>query len=155
MRLEGIVNKERERALNVDPKAYVMKNKPDGSSQAKIQEAEKVIFPQPYENAQSYYDKNQFNKYCEAEHEGGCRHGNNNNNISSMFDVKSLLPMLMGGKFNNVLKPLMSLLSGCGKNENLNIAKIFDIFNTKTKKNESPKDEVEVSKFDDFVIIED
>ena len=63
MRLGDILNNDRVNALQMDRNAYVA-----GSAQkmkekdVKAQDVEKVIFPEPYENARPYYNRNEFDR---------------------------------------------------------------------------------------------
>ena len=117
----------------------------------------KVIFPEPYESLSTHYSKNDF---CsppkeELKHDPPSKHQNN----APMFDIKSLLPMLMSGKFNDILKPLMGMLGNGGGSLSGglgDIAKIFELFKPKPKPKKEEKREEDISsKFDDMIIIED
>ena len=154
MKLGNIINLDKTRDLPADNNAYVQHAKfVSDKNFVRRQSVDKVLFPEAYENASSYYNKNQFSPPPKPEQ------------ISPqpqqpqppMFDIKSLLPMLMSGKFNNLLTPLMSMFGG--KSAGVDIAKIFDLFKPKTsikKENKLSKDEDDVSsKFDDMIIIED
>ena len=154
MKLGNILNLDRTRALPTDNNAYVQHGKfVSGENIAKVQSADKVIFPEAYENASGYYNKNQFSPPPRLEHNTPkpqpVQH--------PMFDIKSLLPMLLGGKFNDLVNPLMSMLGG--KSGGMDIAKIFELFKPKTsvkKEKKSIKEEEDMSsKFDDMIIIED
>lgn len=163
MKLGNILNQERINALSVESNAYNSTFKyNDKKDNSKTQFAEKVIFPEGYENANQYYNKNEFTSKKYAEENNSCPHcsnnqNNRNNSSFSIPDIKSLLPMLMSGKFNNFLNPLMSMLGGNkGGAGSMDFAKIFDLFKPKNNiKKEDKKQEEVLSKFDDFVIIED
>lgn len=153
MKLGDVLNNERVNALRTDVNAYVYK--PTKNEKANIQ-TEKVIFPEPYENANKYFNRNEFSRPSHDE----TPHVNNqpcNKNQFPTFDIKSLLPMLMSGKFNNLLAPLMSMLAGGkGGSGGMDFAKIFELIKPKTKpKKEEKKEEDISSKFDDLIIIED
>lgn len=166
MKLGNILNDERVSALKNDSNAYVRAFKSKSKDTVNTQSAEKVIFPEPYENAGHYYNKNQFNpppppdppcNHEQRHHNQGANNGGGGLFNSSMMDMKSLLPMLMSGKFNDVLKPLMTMFGGSGgASGGFDIAKIFELFKPKSKPKKDEKKEEEVSsKFDDFIIIED
>ena len=143
---------DRVRALGREPNAYTPTFKPEGqTNNVNTQEVEKVIFPEPYENAGTHYNKEEFAKPPVQEEP----HQHNHQQQSPMFDFKSMLPMLMSGKFNDILKPLMSMFGGsAGGGGGLgDIAKIFEIFKPKKKKEKTEEDVS--SKFDDLIIIED
>ena len=111
--------------------------------------AQKVVFPEPYENATHYYNRNQFSKPTPPEPPSQPEPHNH-----MPFDIKSLLPMLMSGKMD-VLKPLMSMFGG-NLGGGMDLTKIFELFKPKTKpKKEEKKEEDISSKFDDMIIIED
>ena len=154
MRLGDKLNLDRVNSLKEDVNAYVGRSKNINSQKVKTQSAEKIIFPEPYENANSYYNKNNFG--CRCDEESNCEKPPVKNN-QNMFDVKSILPMLMSGKFNDMLTPLMSLLGGGSKGgSGMDFAKIFELFKPKQKAKKVEKEEVDISsKFDDFIIIED
>lgn len=171
MKIGNIFNEDRVQALNCGVNAY---NKVYGSDKqkTKTQSVEKVLFPQGYENASHYYDKNNFERdrccdiidnergkkdckegsscNCDKKHNGGM-----NGNLP-MFNIQSLLPMLMSGKFNDMIKPLMGLLGGNKTGAgSFDIAKIFEMFKPKLSVEKKVVEEDISSKFDDFVIIED
>lgn len=120
---------------------------------AKVQSINKVVFPEAYSNAEKYYDKTQF--YVPQGSENNAH--DNKVKQSPMFDIKALIPMLMGGKFNDLIAPLMSMIGG--KSKGIDIAKIFELFKTKpsnkNEKQERKESEDISSKFDDMIIIED
>ena len=154
MKLGNILDLNRTRELPVDSNAYVKSNKfVNNEKSVKTQTADKVIFPEAYENASGYYNKNQFSPPPKPEPSIP----KPQHTPSSMFDIKSLLPMLMGGKFNDIITPLMSMLSG--KSGGMDIAKIFELFKPKSTAKKEKKVVVEEedmsSKFDDMIIIED
>lgn len=162
MKLGNILNVDRVNALQVDTNAYVAeKNTIHKENKVNTQEIQKVIFPEPYENVNPYYTKNDFGKPppppIPENHK--CNHNHNNIYPKPMFDVKSLLPMLMGGNFNDMLKPLMSMFGGgnSGSSGIGDISKIFELFKPKSKSKieEKKEDEDISSKFDDMIIIED
>ena len=136
--------------------SYIIKAKPKtvNTAEVKAQNIQKVIFPEPYEQAPLRYSKDEFNSPIKGEQKPSKQPINNN----SIFDTKSLLPMLLSGKFNDILKPVMSMfgISASGGSFG-DIAKIFELFKPKSKaKKEEKKDEEDVSsKFDDMIIIED
>jgi hypothetical protein len=157
MRLEDVLNYERVKALGVDSNAYI---NPFGIKQqnrdVNSQSAQKVVFSQPYENANRYYNMHEFSSPQPPQSVNENKAPNNiGNTMPSMFDIKSLLPMLMSGKFTDILKPLMSMFAGGGVNGGMDIAKIFELFKPKSKQKKSSKEVNDVSKFDDFVVIED
>lgn len=152
MKLGDVLNNERVSAMRMDKNAYVYK--PTKNENINIQ-TEKVVFPEPYENAGGYYNRNEFNRPNHEEHLSNNNQPYNKNQFPS-FDIKSLLPMLMSGKFNNLLTPLMSMLGGKGVNGGMDFAKIFELIKPKSKpKKEEKKEEDISSKFDDLIIIED
>lgn len=158
MKLNNILNADRVNSLCVEPNAYVMhaKSKDNiNSIRPRTQDIEKVIFPEPYGQAGPYYNKHDFVPPTPQEPSQTNKIKTNNN---PMFDIKSILPMLMGGKFNDMLKPLMAMLGG-GANGGGGLgdmAKIFELFKPKAKtKKEEKKEEDVSSKFDDMIIIED
>ena len=158
MKLGDILNNERVSALGNDRNAYIEKsNIKSDNKGTSIQSAQKVLFPEAYENASHYYNKNEFSKPSPPEQSPQCeqlKHSCNHNSMP-MFDIKSLLPMLMGGNFNDMLKPLMSMFGGKGGG-GMDMAKIFEMFKPKSKsKKEEKKEEDISSKFDDMIIIED
>jgi hypothetical protein len=65
--------------------------------------------------------------------------------------------MLMSGKFNDLLNPIMSMVGG--KSGGVDIAKIFELFKPKSSVKKEKRiihEEEDVSsKFDDMIIIED
>ena len=142
MKLGNRLNYERVQTLQTERNAYVM-NMPRKENLAQTQSAEKVIFRQPYENANPYYNKNEFCKPIPPEPPK-----NPPNNNMPMFDIKSILPMLMSGKFD-MLKPLLSMFGGGGE-----MSKIFELFKPKNKPKKE-NDEDSLSKFEDYIIIED
>ena len=154
MKLGNVLNLDRTRALPTDNNAYVKNSKfVKDDTVAQVQSADKVIFPEAYENASGYYNKNQFSPPSKAEpNNPKPQHA-----PSPMFDIKSLLPMLMSGKLNDFINPLMSMLGG--KSGGMDIAKIFELFKPKTnvkKEKKVVQEEEDVSsKFDDMIIIED
>jgi len=159
MKLENVLNAERVSSLRIDNNAYSRTFKSQSKESVSTNSAEKVLFPQAYENAGQYYNKNEFAKPQPPEppqnhnhHQNSCGAKN-----SSMFDIKSILPMLMSGKFNDLINPFMSMLGGVGKGGGgMDFAKIFELFKPKSKPKKEEKNEEEISsKFDDFVIIED
>ena len=158
MRLSELLNNDRVNALTTDPNAYVSHISNQQYNQVKSQDVEKVIFPQPYESAKTYYNKNQFSKPEPPQPEAPCQREHHSGSKPPMFDMQSLLPMLMTGKFNDLLKPLMSMMGGGGSSVGGlgDIAKIFELFKPKqTVKKTEPKQEDVSSKFDDMIIIED
>ena len=160
MKLGNVLNNERVAALNVDNNAYVKnfnKTEKVSSQTEKVNiQTEKVVFPEPYENANRYYNRNEFNKPYTEEPVSNNKPQQHNQNQFPMFDIKSILPMLMSGKFNDMLMPLMSLFSGGKSGGGMDFAKIFEVFKPKQKpKKEEKKDEDVSSKFDDLIIIED
>lgn len=158
MKLGNILNQERVNSM-VETNAYNTNYK----NTAKTQSMEKVVFSEPYENANRYYNKNIFSSSPNnCNNDEDCKHRSNstcnNSSLNSpMFDIKSILPMLMSGKFNDMLTPLISMFGGNkGSNSGMDITKIFELFKPKSKqKKEEKKDEEISSKFDDFIIIED
>lgn len=153
MKIGNLLNNERVKALGVDKNAYPNRM----NNNVNTQHAEKVLFPEAYENASHYYNKNEFSKPSPPEPPPQCEQSKHscNHNSMPMFDIKSLLPMLMGGKFNDMLKPLMAMLGGNGGG-GMDMAKIFEMFKPKSKpKQEEKKEEDISSKFDDMIIIED
>lgn len=150
MRLNQILNQERVSALGVERNAYVnTTSSASKTNKANIQEASKVIFPQPYENMGPYYNKSEF---CPPPKPEPAHENSKPRNNQPMFNLQSMLPMLMSGKFNDVLKPLMGMLSGGGMGE---VSKIFELFKPKPKEKAAKKEEDVSSKFDDMIIIED
>ena len=147
MKLDGLLNPDRVNALRADPHAYVAK-----TEKVTAQEVPKVIFPQPYENAAPYYSKDQFKSY-----EPPCNepHAQKPKCNQPMFDIKSLLPMLMSGKMD-MLKPLLSMLGGSNGGGLGDIGKIFELLRPKPKPTKAESQtETMPSKFDDMIIIED
>lgn len=160
MRLSDVLNPDRVRAMNTDPNAYVMKEQPKQQTDTvKAQEVEKVLFPEPYENARAYHNHDQFSKPPPPSQPKPAPSENHPHQNKPMFDMQSLLPMLMSGKFNDMLKPLMSMFGGGGNSGGGlgDITKIFELFKPKsnTKKAEPKEEEDMSSKFDDMIIIED
>ena len=163
MRLGNILNQERVRALNGEVNAYNRVFDIDKKNKVNSQSMQKVVFPEPYENARQYYNRNEFgtlDSECSDQNCNCSKHGNSNKNNQAnapMFDMKSLLPMLMSGKFNDMINPFMSMLGGSkGGSGGMDFAKIFELFKPKLKsKKEEKKEEDISSKFDDFIIIED
>ncbi len=159
MKIENLLNDERVNSLRFDKNAYIQKQEKQKECTS-CGNAEKVIFPQPYENANNYYNKNQFNccdnsNEKESKQDCDCKCKNNSFHKGSGFNIQSLLPMLMGGKFNDMLNPVMSLL-GQSKGGGMDFAKIFELFKPKSKvKKEDEKEDDKSSKFEDFIIIED
>lgn len=154
MKLGNILNLDRTRELPMDNNAYVKHGKfVSGESVARAQSVDKVVFPEAYENASGYYNKNQFCPPPKLEQNPPRLQQSQ----PAMFDIKSLLPMLMSGKLNDLITPLMSMFGG--KSGGMDIAKIFDIFkpksSTKKEKKVNDNDEEMSSKFDDMIIIED
>ena len=154
MKLGDMLNKDRVNALQVDKNAYASGFVPkQKENNVKAQDVQKVLFPEPYQNARPYYNRSEFDipKPPPEEHHSPPRQ----NNFG--FDFKSILPMLMSGKFNDVLKPLMSMLGGGGNSVGGlgDMTKIFELFKPKTKKDKKEKKEDEdiSSKFDDMIII--
>ncbi len=155
MKSNIVFNNERIQALYNDPYAYVMKtfqqgqnnqSKPQNSSgRVNTQAVEQVLFPEPYQNATPYYNRRQFAPPPPPEPPTQPPHNN-----PPMLDIKSLLPMLMSGKMNDVLKPLLNILGG--GNGLGDISKVFELFKPKKKKENTEKQEK--SKFDDMIIIE-
>lgn len=157
MKIGNLLNIDRVNALNIEPNAYIAKQPKHiaaerGTSKVNVANIPKVIFPEPYENARGYYNKSEFVPPPPPHVEHAPQQHQQSN---SMFDIKSLLPMLMSGKLD-MLKPLMSMFGG-GKSSGLSdIAKIFDIFKPKEKTKNAEKEAEEISsKFDDMIIIED
>ncbi len=148
MRIGNILNNERVSALGKDVNAYAStyNNK---SNQVSSQTAKKVIFPEPYDNASTYYNKSEFSKPPIKEPPAN----SNKPAPAPMFDIKSLLPMLMSGKFGDMLKPFMSMIGGGGGG--MDIAKVFELFKTKPKVKKEEESEQVSSKFEDLIIIED
>lgn len=154
MKLGNILDLNKTRELPIDNNAYVKSNKfVSNENNVKAQMTEKVIFPEAYENASGYYNKNQFSPPPKPEPTPPRPQLQQ----SSMFDIKSLLPMLMGGKFNDLINPLMGMFGG--KSGGMDIAKIFELFKPKTtvkkEKKAVQEDEDVSSKFDDMIIVED
>lgn len=153
MNVNDLLNAERVNALGVDPNAYVVKPTPKPKHEpVKTENISKVVFPEPYENATPYYNKHEFSPPPPPNIQP-----QQNTQPNAPFDFKSLLPMLMSGKFNDMLKPLMSMMSGGGSGGGLgDISKIFELFKPKAKPKKQEKKEEDVSsKFDDMIIIED
>ena len=154
MKLGNILNLENTRELPTEYNAYIRSVELKNSKNVYTQSAEKILFPEPYENAPGYYNKSQFCPPPKPEPKE-CKH---HTVPSPMFDFKAILPMLLGGKFNDVLSPLMSMIGG--KSGGMDIAKIFELLKPKTsvgkgkKKSEIIEEDVS-SKFDDMIIIED
>ena len=155
MKIGNILNNERVQSLNVSKNAYYTPNNLKREDKVSTSQAEKVVFQQPYENASNYYNKDQFNCSQQPDSKPNCNCNNNRKSQNNMIDFKSLLPMLMGGKFNDMLKPIMSMLGGGGSAGSMDFAKIFELFKPKSKTEKKDKDEDVSSKFDDFIIIED
>ena len=154
MQLGRILNLDKTRELPTEYNAYIQHNIGGGkNNNVNMQSVEKVIFPEAYENANGYYNKNQFCPPPKPEPEP-CKH---HPAPPPMFDLKALLPMLMSGKLNDIVNPLISMLGG--KSGGMDIAKIFELFKPKSGANkERKKEEKEEdvsSKFDDMIIIED
>lgn len=160
MRLGDLLNDDRVNTLRVEPNAYAIGMKAKGKeNKVSSQEINKVIFPEPYENASQYYNRHDFSKPPPPSTE---EHNQCNNHAplqKPMFDIKSLLPMLMNGSFNDMLKPLISMLggvnTGTGSGGIGDISKIFELFKPKPKPKKEEKEEEFSSKFDDMIIIED
>lgn len=143
MRVENKLNLERVNSLGIEPNAY--SNNPIRLDAKKVetQSATKVIFPEPYQNSIGHYDKTEFKRPDPPKPPPPPP--------QPMFDIKTLLPMLLsGGNMGEILKPLLSMLGG----GNLDLTKIMDLFKLNKKSKPTPKTE-ETSKFDDFIIIED
>ena len=153
MKSRGVFNDERVSALSVDPNAYVRKG-PEKKENPSIQDVSKVVFPQPYENAHSYYNRSEFSPPPPPP---ASPPSHNHQPSAPMFDIKSLLPLLtQGGGMMDMLKPLMSMLSGGkgGVNSGLgDISKIFELFKPKQKAKKVESEVEEASKFDDMNII--
>lgn len=153
MRFNSELNNERVSCLRPDPNAYpkrvVISQKKEP---VKIQgNTTKVLFPEPYENAQRYYNRDNF---CPPQppppEPQPCPH-----NQQPMFDIKSLLPMLMSGKdIGSMLKNFMPMLGNLGGE---NLSTIFNLFKPKSKQKTVPCEAVDVSKskFDKLDFIED
>ena len=155
MKLGNILNNERVKSLYAEPNAYVCNNE-KVNNKASIQNASKVVFPEPYENANTHYDKHEFSAPLKEQDN---KPNNPPQQNQPMFDIKSLLPMLMSGKLD-ILKPLMSMFGGGGLDAMSGlggVSKIFELFKPKPKqkKEDKPQDEDISSKFDDMIIIED
>ena len=155
MKIGNILNNDRVKALENSSNAYIL-SESKLKNNASAQNMSKVVFPEPYENAGTHYDKHNFNIPTHETPEQNARPPQQNQPI---FDIKSLLPMLMSGKFD-MLKPLMSMFGGGGTDANSglgNISKIFELFKPKSKpqKEKDIKEEDISSKFDDMIIIED
>lgn len=178
MNSNNMFNNERVNTLYADPNAYVMKqtinqqfnqnntqyqinkfnqNKAN-QHQSKLvnqnlqnvntQTIEKVLYPEPYQNASPYYNKYEFAPPPKPEPPAPPPQNFN----QPMFDIKSLLPMLMSGKMNDMLKPIMSMFGG-GNGKGLgDISKVFELFKPKKKETQ---EEPQKSKFDDMIIIEE
>lgn len=142
MKLGNRLNYERVQTLQTDRNAYVA-NMSKKENLSQIQSAEKVIFRQPYENANPYYNKNEFSRPSPPEPPKPQQTNN-----MPMFDIKSILPMLMSGKLD-MLKPLLSMFGGGGE-----VSKIFELFKPKNKPKKEKEEDV-LSKFEDYIIIED
>ena len=159
MKWENILNNERINALNFDKNAYVSAYKTN-TKPPQTQTIEKVLFPEAYENASQRYNMNNFTRPQMDNKDNTNSHQQShqpNNCFHPMFDMKSILPMLMSGKFNDMLAPIMSMFgggSGAGKS-GMDFAKIFELFKPKSKAKKVEKEEDVSSKFDDFIIIED
>lgn len=157
MKIGDALNMDRVNALNIEPNAYIAKEPKHiatGSGASKVNSVNipKVIFPEPYENARGYYNKSEFVPPSPPQVEHASQQHQPSN---SMFDIKSLLPMLMSGKLD-MLKPLMSMFGGNKGGGLGDIAKIFDIFKPKEKTKNAEKEAEEISsKFDDMIIIDD
>lgn len=150
MRLKDLLNQERVSSLYVEPNAYVARDVKAQNNNVKAQEMEKVIFPEAYQNAPPHYNKQEF--YKPEPPEPPNQH-QPQQLPAPMFDMKSILPMLLSGKFNDMLKPIMSMFGGGGGGLG-DMAKIFELFKPKSKSKQE-KDEDVSSKFDDMIIIED
>ena len=154
MKLGNILNLDRTRTLPIDNNAYVQHNKfANGENVVRAQTTDKVVFPEAYENANGYYNKNQFCPPPKPEQNPPRLQQSQ----PPMFDVKALLPMLMSGKLNDLITPLMSMFGV--KSGGMDITKIFELFkpksSTKKEKKVNDNDEEVSSKFDDMIIIED
>lgn len=155
MKIGNALNMDRVNALNIEPNAYIAKEPKhiatgSGASKVNAVNIPKVIFPEPYENARGYYNKSEF-----APPPPPQAPPPQPQQSIPMFDIKSLLPMLMSGKLD-MLKPLMSMFGGNKGGGFGDIAKIFDIFKPKEKAKKIEKEAEEISsKFDDMIIIED
>jgi len=158
MKLNGMLNLDRVNSMRVDPNAYIKKSSNETDSKAKSQQIEKVLFPEPYQNVSPRYNKQDFYK-SEPVEQVEKPTQTQLPQQSNMMDFKSILPMIMSGKFNDMLKPIMSLLGGNAGGGGIgDIAKIFELFKPKQKskvKKDVSKDEDVSSKFDDMIIIED
>lgn len=155
MRLSELLNADRVNALQVERNAYIKDIKREiKGDRVTVQTPEKVVFPEPYENARPYYNKTEFARPAPPQNPPN-QHRSQHSQMS-MFDIKSLLPMLMSGKLD-MLKPLMSLFGGSGaESQGMDFAKIFELFKPKSKqKKDITKEEDISSKFDDMIIIED
>lgn len=146
MKSKDIFNYERINALGVEPNAYIMKSDTKKEpQQPQMQNIPKVIFPEPYENASPYYNKQEFNPPPPPPSPP--------QQNSPMFDLKSLLPLLTQNNMMDIIKPIISMFSGGG---NADISKIFELFKPKSKqKKVECKVEDSNSKFDDFNVIID
>lgn len=153
MKSRGVFNDERVRALSIDPNAYVRKE-PEKKDNPHIQDISKVVFPEPYENAHSYYNRSEFNPPPPPP---APPISHNHQPSAPMFDIKSLLPLLtQGGGMMDMLKPIISMLSGGkgGENSGLgDVSKIFELFKPKTNSKKVENEVEEISKFDDMNII--
>ena len=132
--------------------AYVSKPSDEKQHNTHTQNASKVIFPEPYENMWQYYNKSEF---CIPPKQEPPPQNNSRPPQAPMFNLQSLLPMLMGGKFNDILKPLMGMLGDGGGGGLGDVSKIFELFKPKSKEKSEKKEEDVSSKFDDMIIIED
>ena len=158
MKLGNVLNDDRVKSLRMDQNAYTntYKSKAD-TKNVNIQRAEKVLFPQPYENASAYYNRKQFSPLLDDD----CKKDNcdakskSSSQTNPMFDVRSLLPILAGGKFNDMLNPLISMIGGGANKGGFDFAKIFELLKPKKNTQKEKKEEDISSKFDDFVVIED
>jgi len=154
MKLDDILNKDRVNAMSCDVNAYARYSTQTKQEKVRTQQMSKVIFPQPYENASRYYNKTEL-KSPPLSEPPKPNPQQSQNNFQPMFDIKSLLPMLMSGKLD-ILKPLMSMFGGGNAGGGLgDMAKIFELFKPKSKTKKEEKVEDVSSKFDDMIIIED
>lgn len=143
MRVENKLNLERVNSLGIEPNAYSANPIKHEPKKVETQSATKVIFPEPYQNSIGHYDKTEFKRPDPPKPPPPPP--------QPMFDIKTLLPMLLsGGNMGEILKPLLSMLGG----GNFDLTKILELFKMNKKPKPTQKVE-ETSKFDDFIIIDD
>lgn len=99
-----------------DPNAYVQRVKVKSEKQkVDLNHIERVVYPQPYENIPSRYDKEHF--ASQSEKTSATSPKQNNNNVGGGLDINKILPLLTSGGNLNSLLP--KLLGNFGVNQDI------------------------------------